>query len=349
MATERLRYVEKRPNKRKPPRWYWRRRGFDTQRLPDDPVARYEMIRDLNAAADGRRKLDGAAAGSVQWVVNKYKNSDRWHKLAPGTQRAYIRWLDEICQIWGRCSIVGMTRRVVVDYIDSLDGKPQKLHAAAVLQNVFEVARYYALIPSNPAHKLRLAKPGRRDAVWTTANVGAFLEACAGHRNGQAMALAFHILYFTAQRPGDVLSKKPSPGMTWSQYNGETIKLRQEKTGKLIEVPCHKDLRAILDAAKAEAQSPSMVVKTNGRPLPYDAFRANFRKVRAAAGLDQLQARDLRRTAMVRMAEAGATNRQISAVSGHSIERTSQILEHYIPANLEMAQAAIHKLEVKGE
>lgn len=54
-----------------------------------------------------------------------------------------------------------------------------------------------------------------------------------------------------------------------------------------------------------------------------------------------LQRRDLRRTAMVRMSESGATDMQIAAVSGHSIEQTRQILTIYIPRRGEVAAGAI--------
>ncbi|MCP4392938.1 MAG: hypothetical protein GY804_01515 [Alphaproteobacteria bacterium] len=53
---------------------------------------------------------------------------------------------------------------------------------------------------------------------------------------------------------------------------------------------------------------------------------------------------DLRRTAVVRLAEAGATEAQIAAVTGHKIETTRQILETYLPRTSDMAEAAITKL-----
>ncbi len=62
-----------------------------------------------------------------------------------------------------------------------------------------------------------------------------------------------------------------------------------------------------------------------------------------ACGLEQLPARDLRRTAIVLMGEAGATEAQIAAVPGHSIESTRQILEAYLPRTLKMAREDIEK------
>ena len=64
--------------------------------------------------------------------------------------------------------------------------------------------------------------------------------------------------------------------------------------------------------------------------MKYVRFNERFRRIAEHAGIDA-QARDLRRTAMLRMAEAGATVPQIASVSGHSIEATQRILETYLP------------------
>ena len=53
----------------------------------------------------------------------------------------------------------------------------------------------------------------------------------------------------------------------------------------------------------------------------------------------------LRRTAMVRMAEAGATTPQIASVRGHSIEVTQRILETYLPRNRDLAEIAITRCD----
>jgi hypothetical protein len=44
---------------------------------------------------------------------------------------------------------------------------------------------------------------------------------------------------------------------------------------------------------------------------------------------------------MVRMAEAGASDAQIAALSGHSIDQTRRILDTYIPRRGEVAAGAI--------
>lgn len=61
-----------------------------------------------------------------------------------------------------------------------------------------------------------------------------------------------------------------------------------------------------------------------------------------------LQRRDLRRTGMVMMALAGATIAHIAALSGHSIDQTSKIIETYIPRRGDVALAGMELWEAGG-
>jgi integrase len=150
------------------------------------------------------------------------------------------------------------------------------------------------------------------------------------------MATAFLLLQYSAQRPSDVLK------MTWPQYSGSAIRLRQQKTGTLLDVPAHPVLRDHLDGLGRSLTSLT-IVTYRGRPVKYLRFNERFRRIAERAQVDA-QARDLRRTAMVRMAEAGATVAQIASVSGHSIEATQRILETYLPRNRDLAEIAITRL-----
>ena len=101
----------------------------------------------------------------------------------------------------------------------------------------------------------------------------------------------------------------------------------------------------MLEEAKARRSGVHIVSRENGQPIDRRWLTNQFAGLRKSCGLEHLQARDLRRTAIVLMGEAGATEAQIAAVSGHSIERTRQILETYLPRTLKMAQEGIRKWE----
>ena len=127
--------------------------------------------------------------------------------------------------------------------------------------------------------------------------------------------------------------------------DGDTITIRQQKTGKLVEVPCVAVLRDALDEARGKRTGTVIVAGRNGQRLIEDTWRDAFNISRDKAGLGHLQARDLRRTAVVNLARAGATVPEIAAITGHSIDRTQWILETYLPRDVHMARAGILKME----
>ena len=57
---------------------------------------------------------------------------------------------------------------------------------------------------------------------------------------------------------------------------------------------------------------------------------------------------DLRGTAVVRLAIAGASVPQIAAVTGHSLKDVEAILDaHYLGRDIQLAEAAVLKLEAR--
>ena len=345
MATVKVRYITRRigPNGRE--YWYWQRRGFPLRRLPDDTAKRLFEAERLNTWADaqsGRRPR--RAEDSIGRLVRLYEDSDRYRDLATGTRTYYDRKLRDVVRVWGDLPSSFLTRKAVVDFVESYATPGERKKAAAVLYNLFDLAVYRGWVDVNLAKGLRLKTPPCRNAVWSQGDCDAFLLQCGKMGwptwQSQRVALYFTLLRFTVQRPGDVSD------MTWGQYTGGTIKLRQKKTKKLVEVPCHRDLRAVLD--EQDRTTIHMLARPDGRPLPYHRLRDLEAEVRHEAGLGALQMRDLRRTAMVRMAEAGAEIHQIAAVSGHSIEHTKNILETYLPRTVEMGKAAIAQWESKN-
>jgi integrase len=121
--------------------------------------------------------------------------------------------------------------------------------------------------------------------------------------------------------------------------------LRQRKTGRLISVPASAELREVL--AAAPRKSPIIIIsETTGQPYQEDHFRHEFARIRELAGLPaSLRFMDLRRTAVVRLAEAGCTIPEIAAVTGHTIDRTARILEVYMPRTAPMARNAVTRLD----
>ncbi|TWA89839.1 phage integrase family protein [Azospirillum brasilense] len=334
-----LRYVTERRNANGKSRWYWDRKGHPLCRLPDDPVKRFARAEQLNAQADrAAAGVQVVAEGSIAWVINKYKESKSYGKLSAGTLKYYNRLLDDICELGPGLPFEVFDRRMVLDFIETYEGIGDDRKVAAVLRNLFKTAQYWRIVPDNHATNLDLSAPAARERIWSEEEIAVWLEAAGSHPRAEAMITAFHLLHYFAQRPIDMLK------MGWSHLRSGAALVRQQKTNTLVEVPCHSALAAHLENLRPTATT---IVAYNSKSMSYPAFNAAFREILAKAGLADsgLQARDLRRTACVRMAEAGATETQISAVSGHNIQTTRQILETYLPRTGAMARAAIKKWE----
>ena len=189
---------------------------------------------------------------------------------------------------------------------------------------------------------------------------------------GTAVLLAEQI----GQREADILA------LNWSQWKDGRILLRQKKTKVWIKVMAMPELAARLDALQAAykaslpADKPApvdsriLLREVDGQPYTDTYFQRQFRRVKLAAtagyterrghvadddgfaagpaldpcpDLEGLQYRDLRRTAVVRLAEAEVDLPGIAAISGHQIESCKRILEVYLPRTTKMADAAILK------
>jgi integrase len=94
------------------------------------------------------------------------------------------------------------------------------------------------------------------------------------------------------------------------------IHLRQIKTGVPLEIPVCADLAEII----AATPSDGLVLLTNDRGRPFKAshFGDWFRRRCDEAGLNHCSAHGLRKAAARRLAEAGCTEHEIKAITGHA-------------------------------
>ena len=139
--------------------------------------------------------------------------------------------------------------------------------------------------------------------------------------------------------------------LSWSAYDGSTIRLVQSKSIRRgarpvrVTIPVGAPLKAALDATPK--QSPIILLNSDRRPWTPDGFRASWGKACDKAGIVELTFNDLRGTAVTRLALAGCTEAEIATITGHSLRDVRSILDtHYLHRDVEMARSAITKLEV---
>lgn len=329
---------------------YWqpatrlRQLGWGPRRLSDDlaaAIAEAQTINEALSAWRARESHESVRPQTLPWLIRLYKADERFLKLKESTKVGYETFLRPI-EHWSirakHPPLRSLQRRHVKAFYRSMLETPAQANAVLrVLRLLLAFAVDEGYLDQNPAERPGLRTLPPRHQVWSSSEIKGFVDAAqtVGRPSlGVAVLLAANL----GQRQGDVLR------LTWSQFNGREITLRQGKTGVLLAVPVTRELNEALGAIPKLA--PTIVIsETTGRPYKANHFRHEFRRVAETADLHGLQFLDLRRTAVVRLAEAGCTPPEIAAITGHQLDRTVHILETYLPRTAPMARAAIRKLE----
>ncbi len=299
------------------------------------------MVARLNAKADGETTRP-AEYGTIAWAVARYLGSDKFTQRSEMTRRIYRRWCNEFLILWGDLPCKAISLEVVEQFEEGPlfagASASKRRQARSALSNVLRNAARHGLIAENPVRKLdELTGDAPRTEYWLPEHETAFLAACDRHEHGDIVRLVFFLLLYTGQRVGDVL------GLGWNDYQGGHIRLTQQKTGTEVEVLAHRALQAVL---ANEPRVSTLIVPLRGKlDLRYERLRKIWNEVQASAGIKGLRRHDLRRTAVVRMSEAGVTVPQIAAVTGHSLDGTKSIIETYLVRTKKQATAAIRRWE----
>lgn len=325
------------------------------KRMADGSTKEYRYIRPERVEArPAPATMDGLCAA--------YLGSAKFNGLAPGTKAQYRRIVEQIRTDWGGHAIADIQPPHVQAVKDAWQDHPAKANAIlAVLSILFTFGRRNGLCLTNPASNPGRLPPPKREEIWTHAEEERVMAAFR-----PSLRLAFYLLLYTIQRPSDVLAMHRD---RVTERDGRMfIAVRQAKTNTLVDVPVHANLRPLLDDRLAEPTGgPLLVHSPKGLPWARRNFsrawdrdlrRANLRLARQLFGQgwskDQVrqelaerhrQRRDLRRTGIVRLAEAGATTPQIAAISGHAIDYCQRIIDTYLPRRTEVALGGIEAWE----
>jgi integrase len=303
---------------------YYRRNG-KTTRVPGDPASRafrdaYEAIHagaEQTAAGTAPNRPD-VLPGSLRALVQQYKASGEYRQLTPATQKGYMRILDPLLPKYGDLLVRDLHREWITRHHDALADTPRKAnYFVSVLSVVLSWGLDRGFGTVNVAARIKKLRGGESYRPWTLPEIDKMIGAAAGR-----VALPVLIGLYTAQRRADVLK------LPWSAYDGRTITLRQSKArekARIMVIPVHPTLKAALDAAPKTAVT--ICARSDGHSWKVDHFAKAFAKARRDLSLPaDLQFHGLRHTAASRLAEAGASDAQVQAITGHE---TRAMVEHY--------------------
>jgi integrase len=195
-------------------------------------------------------------ADSLEALIRAYRRSPEWGALSERTQTNYAIYLRPLEEI-GHLPVRQMKRRELLLIRDAIAGARGNGAATGFMRAasaVFGWAVDHGWIEHTPVHRIRKL-PGGHLRAWTRAEADAAVRGLPEHLR-RVVVLA----RFTGQRCGDLCA------MTWSAYDGTTLRLPQQKTGAALVIPRHPVLRAALDGRRRDATAVTILTNTLGRP-----------------------------------------------------------------------------------
>ncbi|MFV0303431.1 MAG: tyrosine-type recombinase/integrase [Paracoccus sp. (in: a-proteobacteria)] len=236
-------------------------------------------------------------------------------KLAPSTQAYYGRHLTVIRKIWGDLPAADLTptdvEALIVKIGTQKPGRANNILYA--LRSMCSWARGPAgLLTTDPTHGVKTYQSGKGHKPWTPEQL-AYAEA---NFTG-ALRRAYFLARYTGQRASDIVR------LGWTDVDGETLALRQKKTGVDPVCPIFPELRSEMETWDRRP-GPFLLQETGknaGKPFTpnqlwkvFDEFRKTHDVFVGAVP------HGLRANAVIGLRQLGYTGQQISDAIGLSVE-----------------------------
>jgi enterobacteria phage integrase len=278
-------------------------------------------------------------------LITHYKvNNAQFKKNRKGTtQKGYASRLRAIDRDYGDCPISGFNRSRIIDFLEDFDDAPG---SGVDTHKKFKILIKHAMdigwMTGDPMVGLERPRGGSI-RPWTEDEVEQFTVRWP---LGTRQHLAMKLTEFLGQRRSD------THRMGWHDISPRTGRIRvvQQKTGTVLEIPIHEELLYILGAAHAQRGTVininDPVIKTEARAaFTVAGFSDWMRDAMTSTGLPMdCKLHGLRHLAGVRLVEAGCTDEEAMLILGHK-SATSLRIYTKGASQRKLATAAIIKLE----
>lgn len=251
---------------------------------------------------------DAIVPGSFNDLIARYYRTPEWLSPKDSTRHVYRGVIERFRAAHGHRLVAELTFDKAAILLGKMSDTPT---AANIMRKVIRrLVRYSVQIgmrrdnPFDATKAFRIKSTGYH--TWTDDEVRLFE---ARHPLGTKPRLALALLLQTAQRRSDAVR------MGRQHVAGGKIAVTQVKTGTRLSLPMLPELVEAIDAMPAD--NMTFLVTSFSKPFTANGFGNWFRDQCNAANLPHCSAHGLRKTAIRRMAEAGFTQQEIKAWSGH--------------------------------
>jgi integrase len=307
-----LRYVDRFVDRHGHVRHYFRRPGGKRIALPGAPGSA-EFMAAYKAALGGEdvpvaTPKSRGEPGTFNRLAAQYFASPDFLRLRVRTQHVYRLVIDRFLAEHGHRRVAEMRRDDVKKIMALKAATPGSANdLLKKIRTLIKFAIDAGWRSDDPTLRIKTF-PEHEFHTWTEDEITQYEERWpVGSRERTAFAL--HL--YTGQRRADVAR------MAWTDVAGNAMHVVQAKTGARLTIPLHPNLSAALRAWPRK--HVVMLTTTFGKPFTNAGYGNMMADTIAAAGLpDRCVLHGLRKAAARRLAEAGCTEKEISAVTGHT-------------------------------
>lgn len=315
----RLKYIHHYKDRHGKARWYFRAQGMPKIALPGMPHTTEFM--DVYARALGdwqkgrciqKKVYDPALdtrSGTMAALIDSYFRSASFRNLKPVTQTTYRNLINRYLARIEAFPVQKLDRKKVLELLERYSDTPDKPNRVLkILKVLMKHALEIEMITNDPTQGIRKRKTGSSGfETWSEEHIARFYRA---HPAGSRAHLAMDLLLLTGQRRQDIVTLGPN------NISGDSLLIKQSKTGSEVFIPIDERLQRII--ASLPPGQRTFLVTEKGAPMKAESFTNWFRECVKDAGLPNgLSPHGLRKAVCRRLAEAGATEHEIMAITGH--------------------------------
>jgi integrase len=300
--------------------WYVRKERHGPRIRLKAEYGSAEFWREYQDALSGMsRQRDISAAGTLAWLVERYRETAAWTDLSLATRRQRENILRHVLESAGKKNAGKITRAHIVEGRDRRSATPAAArHFVDTMRGLFEWAVEAQHVKTDPTLGVKYPKQPKTGGFtpWTDDEIAAYEGRWPV---GTRQRVWLDVLAYTGLRRGDVV-------LLGRQHVRDNIAyIKTEKTSTPVALPILPLLAQTL--AAGPCGDLTFIIGANGRPMTKESFGNAFRDACRAAGLRGRSAHGLRKAAATRAAISGATLAQLNAIFGWT---GAKMALHYI-------------------
>ena len=297
-------------------RYRFRRKGYGQYLFKSEPGTE-SFRQEYKACVDGiaAKQIEPGAErivpGSFDDLISRYYRSPDFLDPSDRTREVYRGVIERWRVKYGKAKVRDLEPRHVADMMAEM--LPHRTAANMLrkrLRALLQFAIRQGMADRNP---VTATKPYRVESTgfhtWTEDEIAQYEQR---HLVGSKARLALDLMLWTGQRGGDARVMGPQ------HVKNRRLEVTQEKTGAVVSLPVLPALAESIMAAKPSALV--FLLSDHGKPYSRKGFGNKFRQWCDEAGLPKCSAHGLRKAAARRFAEAGCSNQQIKAWTGHTTD-----------------------------